>query len=376
MKVLLTGGGTGGHIYPALAIARRMKSLNEDVEILYVGTTRGLESKYVPEAGFKFAAIEMEGFKRDFNWESLKYNFRSIYLFLSSVRKSKKIIKDFKPDVVLGTGGYVSAPVCFAASLMNIPTIIHEQNSVLGLTNKFLVHFVDKICICFDDIYDQLSKHAEKIEYTGNPRAQEVVSWKNDTEQTNPLLEKLDPNKKTVLIVGGSRGARRINESFIEAGHLFNEVDYQVIFVTGEVHYDEVVNQLKRVEARQKENVKIVPYISDMIQVLNQVDLMVSRSGATTIAEITALGIPSVLIPSPYVTANHQMKNASSLVKNGAAELIEEENLTGYQLFHQVDRLMKDNELLKIMSVSAKELGRPDAADRVIQVMMDSIKEA
>lgn len=376
MKVLLTGGGTGGHIYPALAIARRMKSLNEDVEILYVGTTRGLESKYVPEAGFEFAAIEMEGFKRDFNWESLKYNFRSIYLFLSSVRKSKKIIKDFKPDVVLGTGGYVSAPVCFAASLMNIPTIIHEQNSVLGLTNKFLVHFVDKICICFDDIYDQLSKHAEKIEYTGNPRAQEVVSWKNDTEQTNPLLEKLDPNKKTVLIVGGSRGARRINESFIEAGHLFNEVDYQVIFVTGEVHYDEVVNQLKRVEARQKENVKIVPYISDMIQVLNQVDLMVSRSGATTIAEITALGIPSVLIPSPYVTANHQMKNASSLVKNGAAELIEEENLTGYQLFHQVDRLMKDNELLKIMSVSAKELGRPDAADRVIQVMMDSIKEA
>src|SRR5699024_183968 len=149
MKVLLTGGGTGGHIYPALAIARRLQSLNEDVEILYVGTTRGLESKYVPEAGFEFKAIEMEGFKREFSMEVIKYNFRSMYLFLSSINRCKKIIKDFKPDVVLGTGGYVSAPVCFAASLMKVPTIIHEQNSVLGLTNKFLVHFVDKICICF-----------------------------------------------------------------------------------------------------------------------------------------------------------------------------------------------------------------------------------
>ncbi|WP_018659477.1 undecaprenyldiphospho-muramoylpentapeptide beta-N-acetylglucosaminyltransferase [Allofustis seminis] len=376
MKVLLTGGGTGGHIYPALAIARRLKELHEDVEILYVGTSRGLESKSVPEAGFAFKAIEMEGFKRELSWTGIRYNLRSIYLFLNGIHQCKKIIKEFKPDIVLGTGGYVAAPVCFAASVLNIPTIIHEQNSVLGLTNKFLAHFVNKICICFPDIYDQLKKHVEKIEFTGNPRAQEVVDAKESFTENESLPFPLDRQQPTVLIVGGSRGARHINEAFIEAYHLFANVDYQVIFVTGQVHYEEVLQELKETQPiKDDDSIVIVPYIEDMVHILGEVDLIVTRSGATTIAEITALGLPAILIPSPYVTADHQTQNASSLVKNDAARLIKEQDLTAFDLFHQVSELMNDRKLRTSMSEAARELGRPDAADHVIAVMLDELNK-
>lgn len=375
MKVLLTGGGTGGHIYPALAVARRLKALHEDVEILYVGTERGLESKSVPEAGFAFEAIEMEGFRRKLNWKNIKYNFRSLYLFMAGINRSRKLIKKFQPDIVLGTGGYVSAPVCFAASLEKIPTVIHEQNSILGLTNKFLVHFVNKICICFPSIYDELKKHAKKIEFTGNPRAQEVVEQTDEHPVTIPELAAYDPEKETVLIVGGSRGAQPINEAFVEAYHLFADSDYQVIFVTGAAHFDEVSTSLSKIQQlKNNEQIFVVPYIADMVNILPQIDLMVTRSGATTIAEITALGLPAILIPSPYVTADHQTKNASSLVENGAAIQLAEKELTGFALYQQVNQLMTDVAKRQQMSTAAKTLGRPDATDRVIQVMMNEIK--
>ncbi len=373
MRVLLTGGGTGGHIYPALAVARRLKEINADVTLLYVGTERGLESSIVPKEGIAFKTIEIEGFKRQLNLEGLKYNLNSVGLFLKSIRESKQIIRDFKPDIVLGTGGYVSAPICYVAAKEGIPTVVHEQNSHLGLTNKFLIRYIDRLAISFDDIYSQVDGYEEKVVFTGNPRAQEVA------EQELPLtdaIDGLDMLKPIVLIFGGSRGAEQINRAVVEAYVELRHRPYQVIFATGESHYEATVTALEHVSPLANHpNVVVKPYIHDMVNVLSRVSAIVSRSGATTIAEITVLGIPSILIPSPNVTDDHQTRNAMSLVKNDAALLLEEKQLTGETLLQTLDKLMQNPEKRAEMSERARVLGEPHATDQLIQVMLDEIKK-
>lgn len=372
MRVLLTGGGTGGHIYPALAVARRLKEMDADVTLLYIGTERGLESTIVPNEGIAFKAIEIEGFKRSFDFESLKYNLKSVQLFLSSIKKSKEIIREFKPDVVLGTGGYVSAPICYAASKEGVPTVVHEQNSFLGLTNKFLIRHIDRLAISFEEIYNQVESYEDKVVFTGNPRAQEVV------EQEMPMIDTiygLDILKPIVLIFGGSRGAEKINQAVIDAYARFRNRRYQVVFVAGENHYEEVVTKLNAISPLQRNPKFIVkPYIHNMVETLRHTSVIVSRSGATTIAEITALGIPSVLIPSPNVTDDHQTQNAMSLVKHDAAILLKEEDLTGESLLDNLDQLMLNDERRISMSERALEIGEPHATDQLIQVMLDEIK--
>ena len=209
MRLLVSGGGTGGHIYPALALIERLKQVEPDTEVLYVGTTRGLENKIVPAAGLRLKTLHTQGFKRSLSLE----NFKTVYLFLKSVHDAKKIIRDFKPDVVLGTGGYVSGAVLYAAAKMHIPTVIHEQNSVVGITNKFLSRYVDEIAIAFEAARDQFP--ADKVNMTGNPRAQQVAanassnySWTNDG---------LSDDKPTMMVFGGSQGAPKINQSVIDA---------------------------------------------------------------------------------------------------------------------------------------------------------------
>ncbi len=372
MKVLLTGGGTGGHIYPAIAVARRLEEIEPELNLLYVGTKRGLESTIVPEEGIRFEAIEIEGFKRKLDFEGIKYNLKSVGLFLKSIQEAKQIIRKFKPDVVLGTGGYVSAPICYAAARAGIPTVVHEQNSFLGLTNKFLIRFVDKLAISFDDIYEQTEKYRQKVVFTGNPRAQELVSA--EIVKT-PELFGLDPDQPIVLILGGSRGAEKINQSFVEAYPMLKERNYQILIATGESHYETIMQQLNEIfPLEEHPHIIVRPYINNMIEVLQHSSLLISRSGATTIAEITALGLPSILIPSPYVTDDHQTKNAMSLVKNGAAVLLEEKNLDGTSLLIKLDDLMLNQERLQKMSEHSKELGEPFATDQLIQVMLDEIK--
>lgn len=373
MKVLLTGGGTGGHIYPALAVAQRLSELESDLELLYVGTKRGLESKIVPKKGIPFKSVEIEGFKRKLNLEGIKYNIRSISLFIKSIFEAKKIIKDFKPDIVLGTGGYVSAPICYAASRAGIPTIVHEQNSFLGLTNKFLLPFVDQLAISFDDIYEQAGKYRNKVVFTGNPRAQELASAKVNDKAN---LFGLDPNKQTVVILGGSRGAEKINQAFIEAYPELNNRNYQVIIATGEVHYKEVKEALNQnIPLATSSNVVVKAYIEEMVDILQHSSLLVSRSGATTIAEITALGLPSVLIPSPYVTDDHQTKNAMSLVKHQAAILLTEKELDGQSLLATLDQLMANKKRLKKMAEASRDLSEPFATDQIIQLMLEQLKK-
>lgn len=374
MKVLLTGGGTGGHIYPALALMHRLREIRPDTEFLYVGTERGLESKLVPDHDISFQSVKIEGFRRKLNIQGIKYNLNTVRLFLKSLKESKKIIREFKPDVVLGTGGYVCAPVCYAAAKAGIPTIIHEQNSVAGITNKILARYVDRIAVCFEEAKEQFSKQLEKVVYTGNPRAQEVAN----IQPANELKRfGLVPSIPTVLIFGGSRGAQKINDTFVESYGEFAKKEYQVLFATGEIHFEKIREQLieKYGPVLNPKNVAIVPYIEHMPQTFSEVSLVVGRSGATTLAELTALGMPSVLIPSPNVTEDHQTKNAKSLVDNQAALLIKEADISKEKLVSSIDTLMFDKEKRDKMALQAKKIGRPFAADELIQVMVDAVKE-
>ena len=360
MRLLISGGGTGGHIYPALALVEALKKRDPKAKVLYVGTKRGLESKIVPDAGIPLKTIEIQGFKRSLSLE----NFKTVYLFLKSVKDSKKIIRDFKPDVVVGTGGYVCGSVVYAAAKLNIPTLIHEQNSVSGVTNKFLSRYVSKIGICFPDVKQDFPK--EKVVFTGNPRAQQVAGIK-----PNQTLEKygLDPSRPTLLIFGGSRGAEKINQTALAAAQLFKDSQYQVLFVTGRVHYDKLIQQpeAKNVPA----NFIIQPYIPDMPQILPDIAAIVGRAGATSLAEITAIGIPSILVPSPYVTNDHQTKNALSLVNQKAAKILKEEDMTAERLFTDIDELMSNKQLRDDMANNAKKAGVPDAADKLLDVLRD-----
>lgn len=374
LKVLLTGGGTGGHIYPALALADRLKEINPDTEFLYIGTDRGLENRVVPEHGLPFKAINIEGFKRKLNLQGIKYNLNSINLFLSSLKTSKKIIKEFAPDVVIGTGGYVCAPVCYNASKMNIPTIIHEQNSVAGITNKFLARYVDHIAICFEEAREQFGKYKDKVVFTGNPRAQEVAGITGNDE-----LGKLglDDSIPSLVMFGGSRGAGKINDTFVQSYNELAKKDYQVLFVTGNMHFNALNEELVKIYGSElkPKNIFIKPYIKNMPKVFADIDLVVGRSGATTLAEITALGIPSVLIPSPNVTEDHQTKNAMSLVSKEAAILIKEEELTVSSLVGRLDELMHNETKRKNMAAQSKKIGQPRAADSLIQLSLDLVKK-
>ncbi|WP_283678883.1 undecaprenyldiphospho-muramoylpentapeptide beta-N-acetylglucosaminyltransferase [Lentilactobacillus sp. Marseille-Q4993] len=357
MRLIISGGGTGGHIYPALAIIEDLMKQEPDSKVLYVGSKRGLEGSIVEKLGIDFVSLEIQGFKRSLSLE----NFKTVSLFLKSVKQSKKIIRDFKPDVVIGTGGYVSGAVVYAAARAKVPTIIHEQNSVVGLANKFLSHFVDKIGIGFKEAADQFPK--QKVEFVGNPRAQQVANMKSTFKWSEIGLKDDVP---TVLIFGGSQGAPKINNAVIAAIPQFNQRNYQVAFVTGKGRYDGVVQGLNKINVN--DNVKVLPYIDNMPNVLPQVHLIVGRSGATSIAEITALGIPAVLIPSPYVTADHQTKNTMSLVNNHAAVMIKEDELNSDSLIRAIDSLMTDEEKRASMAASSKQMGVTDSADRILTI--------
>lgn len=357
MRVLLTGGGTGGHIYPALSMLKAIKEKYPDATFLYIGTPDGLEAKIVPEAGVDFKSVSASGLRRSLSLE----NFKTLYRFITSIRIAKKYIKVFKPDLVIGTGGYVCAPVVYAAAKLKVKTIIHEQNSLPGVTNKFLARYVDKILICFEGARKHFK--ADKVILTGNPRATEVAT----TLKTGKTALGLNPHKKTVLISGGSRGARPINDAFISMVETYEQSNFEVVFVTGEVHYEAICEQIGNVD--QLKHVKVMPFIADMPKFLVSIDLFVGRSGATFLSEITALGVASILIPSPYVAENHQEFNARSVTDHGGGTLILERDLTKDVLYDEITRLLNDDETLIAMRKATKALGIPDANTRILNVI-------
>lgn len=368
-KIVLSGGGTGGHIYPALAIYNQLKEENPDLKCLYIGTREGLEAKIVQDVpGIRFVSIEISGLKRSLSLSNLKV----VWQMLTATSKAKRIIERFNPDVVVGTGGFVCAPVLNAAAKLKYPTLIHEQNSVAGVTNKFLAGKVTRIATSFKEVHKDFVKNANKLTYTGNPRGQEVHNYPvvpNILSQQFGLKDKVP----TVLIFGGSRGAPAINQAAVNSIDNFAGKEYQVIIGTGRVHYDEWTDYIREKEITVPENVKIVNYIEDMPALMKQLSLVVSRSGATTISELTTLGLPSILIPSPYVTANHQEHNAKSLVNQNAAQMILEEKLTSGKLTDLIDNLMADPEGLEQISANALKFGTPEATDDIIKILKEII---
>ncbi|MDQ0270333.1 undecaprenyldiphospho-muramoylpentapeptide beta-N-acetylglucosaminyltransferase [Cytobacillus purgationiresistens] len=364
MKIAVSGGGTGGHIYPALALIREIQKNDKNAEFLYIGTENGLESSIVPRENIPFSSIHITGFKRKLSFENVK----TIMRFLKGVKDSKRLLKEFDADIVIGTGGYVCGPVVYAAAKLGIPTIIHEQNSVPGLTNKFLSRYVDRIAVCFEEAANFFPK--DKVVMTGNPRATEVLG---QNAVKGKLSAGLDPAKKSVLIFGGSRGAKPINNAVLQTLSQLSSKPYEILYVTGEVHYEGVKKEAEL--AGNPENIVIKPFIHNMPEVLAGTDLAVTRAGATTLAELTSLGIPSILIPSPYVTNNHQEKNARALSDHGAAKILLEKDLTGSKLVGAIDRIMTNDDIVKEMKVAAKKIGVPDSADRMYTMMKDLVSK-
>lgn len=363
MKIIVSGGGTGGHIYPALSFIRYLKTVEPDVSVLYIGTEKGLESKIVPEHGIPFKTIDIQGFKRSLSPKNLA----TVYKFLKSVSDAKKMIKDFQPDVVIGTGGYVAGPVLYAAAKLKIPTIIHEQNSIPGVTNKFLSRYATRVALAFQEAGAFFP--SQKTVFTGNPRAQEVA----DLADTSHVLCQygLRTEEKTIVIFGGSRGALKINTAVVEALPELAEKSYQVLYASGEIYYNDpefapIFNQYN-----QHNTIKIVPYIHNMVEVLNDATLILSRAGATTLAEITALGLPAILVPSPYVTGDHQTKNAEALENAGAAIMIKNDALTGSSIVKAIDSLLLDDMTYQQMAENALREGVPDASERLYRVLKD-----
>ncbi len=363
MRVVVSGGGTGGHIYPALALINEIKKHHSDVEFLYIGTDNGLEHNIVKRANIPFKSVEISGFKRKLSLENVK----TITRFLKAVSLSKRYLREFQADVVIGTGGYVCGPVVYAASKMKIPTVIHEQNSLPGITNKFLSRYVDKVAICFEEARKYFPDN--KVVLTGNPRASEVMGQNGEKGRQSLGL---DIEKKSVLIFGGSRGAKAINDAVLQMIPLLEDKPYQVVYVTGEVHYDKVIQELNTLN--QTSHVIIKPFIHNMPEVLAAVDLIVSRAGATSLAEITALGLPSILIPSPYVTANHQEVNARSLSDHDAAIMVKENELNSKMLLSLIDDLLLNENKLIEMKKASKNLGIPDASSRLYKVLKEISK--
>lgn len=368
MRVIFTGGGTGGHIYPIMALIDRLKErkLVDNDSLLFVGTKKGLESKIVPAAGIPFKTLTIQGFNRK---HPLR-NFKTIEMFMAATKQARQILKDFKPDVVLGTGGYVSGALVYEAAKMHIPTVIHESNSVVGLANKFLGHYIDKICYSFDDAAKQFSEK-KKLVKTGNPRSQQIVGL--NAEQID-LHQKwgLDNSLPTVLVFGGSRGALALNKIMLASLDILGKKPYQVIWATGQFYYGKVKRDIHGDAIPA--NMRIVPYIDNMPGLLPQINCVVARSGATSIAEFTALGCPAILIPSPNVTHNHQMKNALDMEKAGAALVLPENDLHVNNFVGSIDHILLDQNYAQKMSAASKKLGMVDSSDRVIKVMQDLIK--
>ena len=357
MRVVISAGGTGGHIYPALAIINKIKEKEPNSEFLYIGTHNRMEKDIVPKYGIPYKSIEIYGFDR----RHLLNNFRTIKCLVKAKKTCKNIIKEFKPDIVIGVGGYVTVPVISAAKSLNIKTFIHEQNSVAGKANLSLSSKVDRIGVSFKSSLNEFPK--EKVVFTGNPCSEDAIK----KEPIDKKVFGLKETKKLVLIVMGSLGSSKINEFMVKSMSLFNNKDYEILFVTGKNYYDEIIKN------KFPNNVKVVPYIDDMTRIMKRTDLIVTRAGASTLSEIIALKLPSILIPSPYVPNNHQYKNAMDLVNNEAAIILEEKDLKGDILLRKIDDIINDKEKINKIKTNLKKLSVDNSATVIYENIVSLI---
>ena len=367
-RVIISGGGTGGHIYPAITVARAIADI-EPTEFLYVGSKIGLENTLIPNEGIPFVTIDVRGLER-------KISFRNLVTLgktAGSLLRAEQIIHKFKPDVVIGTGGFVCGPVLLAASLSGIPTLVQEQNVIPGVTNTILSRFVKCVALGYEEAADRF-KRKDILVYTGNPVRKDILTG---TREHGRALLGLDPDKFTLLVAGGSRGARSINNAMIEVHRYFRDSrDIQILHVTGDHEYDRVVGQLEGIDGKGRygEGSHIIPYLHHMPEALAAADLAVYRAGAVGLAELTVRGLPAILIPYPYAAEDHQRYNAQALVMCGAAKMILDKMLTGRELLEEIVHLKNDPEALKRMARASKSKGRPQAAHDIAELALSIAK--
>ena len=367
MRVLLSGGGTGGHVYPAIAIANRIKEQYPDAEIVFVGTDKGIESEIVPKYGYELKTVTVQGFKRKIDFDNVK----RVFKLFKGLEQSRKLVKKFKPDIVIGTGGYVSGPVLFNAAMSKVPTVIHEQNSFPGVTNKILSKVVTKVLTSFEDSHERFPEGSrEKLVLTGNPVRKEILLARKNIARRNLGISE---DKKMVLCYGGSGGSKEINDAMKLVIENMVKEDIAFIFATGKYYYEEFVKSIDYLNLKPYQ--KVVPYLEDMANALAASDLVIGSAGAISLAEITALGKPSIIIPKAYTAENHQEYNAKSIESKGAGIAILEKDLTPKTLNETVFRVLGDKELLINMENASKEIGKPEAIDLICDEIIKIYEE-
>jgi len=348
MKVIISGGGTGGHIYPALAIADTIKSNNPDAKILFIGTKDGLESEIIPKYGYPIEFISVGYLKRKISYHNVKSGLKLI----KGLVQSQKILRNFTPDLVIGTGGFVSGPIVYTAAKDKIPTMLHEQNVYPGLTNKILGKKVDIIAISFEDSKKYFSKPKEMV-LTGNPIRK---AFREPYEAGNNI-------KRQILVFGGSGGARKINESVIWIAENYGPLPYEILAVSGKFHYDMMS------KANKHQDITVIPYLEDMPIKMKEADLIITSAGAITITEILATGKAAILIPKAYTAENHQEYNAQSIQGKGGAVMILEKDLTGNKLHDEIIRLTQDQELIRKMGEINRSLAQDNTEEDLYKLV-------
>lgn len=364
MKVVISGGGTGGHIYPAVAIIEELKRRNENIEILYIGSKTSMESELIPSLGINYKSIEVKGLPRKINKNFLK----SVFTLLKGLSQAKKILKEFKPDVVIGTGGFVTGPVLYKAHKLGIYTIFHEQNSYPGIANRILSRYVDSMAVTFEDSI-KFFKNNEKCIITGNP----IRNRFKELDRKKSLeFFGLNENSRVVFSFGGSNGSESVNDAIVGILDKFSENEnISLIHATGKLNYDEVIKKIEDNKIKINDNVKILPYITEMDKAYGASDLIITSSGAITLAEISKIGLASILIPKAYTTENHQEFNARAYEKVGASKLILEKELNSDLLWKEIENIIFDSEKLERMRENSKKFATPNAVEDFVSIFYE-----
>ena len=372
MKVLIAGGGTAGHVNPALAIASTLKKKEKNVEILFVGAKGGMEEGLVEKAGYPFCGIHVKGFQRKISIPNLYRNAKALLFAFTSQIEAKKILKQFKPDIAIGTGGYVSGPVILTATKMKIKTVIHEQNAFPGMTTKLLEKKVDKVMVAVPQSLSYF-ENKDNCAVVGNPIRSEIIYLRKDECRKALKIG----NRKMVLSFGGSLGAAPINNAVAHLMDWYQDRDdIYHIHGTGKTGYQKFLDYLHGigVDETKRKNIEIREYIDNMPELLTAADLVISRAGAVTISEIEAAGKASILIPSPYVAENHQYHNAMVLSNRNAAVVIEEKDLTPERLIKEAEAFLENKEKLESFSKRASEGAILDTNDRIYDIIKDLVR--
>ena len=371
MRVIIAAAGTGGHINPGIAIANKIKEEEPDSEIIFVGTDRGIENDLVPRAGYKLKTVEAYGLIKKVSFSAIKNNFKTLRGF----SQAKKIVREFKPDIVIGTGGYICGGVISSAHGMGIPTMIHESNAYPGIATKFLSKKLDRILVAFNETKEYLN-NMDKVVVTGTPTKVKKIDISESDKKKILQAINLSSDLPLVLAFGGSQGAQKINESLV--GLIKNKMNknYQILWAAGPKQYDIVKEEFKNegIDIDNIPNTKIVPYIYNMTDYMNIADLIVARSGAMTITELSLVGKPAIFIPLPSRGANRQIDNAKVMEKLGAAKIITNEEVNYNNLAEMIDELVKDRNALSEMGKNANKIAIYNVEDKIYEEIKSIVK--